>query len=149
MRGNQLILNSEIARHEENPIKEGIKGIKPIDIIQTITSEYWKEWRRVLTHNESPYHMQRSLGYYKLDMGKAKSYLRKAIKKLRWYKVKYKDTWETEGTLGYNVYQNLLSKFRTTWKQVDTLKIEINYRNKVWRDKVNERYGEKSKYYKG
>lgn len=148
MRGNQNILNSELLRHEKNPIPESIGGHKAIGIIQTITAEYWKEWRKVLTYSESPYYTQRGLGYYKLDMGKAKSYLRKLSAKLRWYKVKFPDTWNVEGTRGNDFYKHAVNKFRITWKQVDTLKIEINHRNKVWRDKVNERYGTASKYYK-
>ncbi len=148
MRGNQNIINSQILRHEKNPIKEDINNTSVADIIQIITDEYWKEWRRALSYDENPYLIQKGLGTYKISYGKARNYMMKLIAKIRWYKVKYEDTWNVEGTRGNAVYESAIRKFRVTWKQVDEIKKEINFRNKTWRNKVNERYGEQSKYYK-
>lgn len=144
MIGNQYIINSLLLEHEENPIKEKIGEHNPEDIIYMITKEYWKYWRKELTHSEQPYIREAHFGDYKLMYGKSKMQLRKLLKKIRWYKVKFKDEYQVPGTRGYEIYNNAINNFRTLWKQVDKIKKEVNYNLEAWKQKKIQKYGDKA-----
>lgn len=144
MRGNQIFLNSQISEHEDNPIKENIGDVKQLDIIYVITDEYWKEWRRQLTFCDKPNVKSPGLGYYSLMYGKSKSYLRKLLVKIRTIRAKRPDEYMVEGTRAYSVHQHYLKRFRATWKQVDSIKKEVNRNLEIWKNKKIEKYGDKA-----
>lgn len=141
MVGNQTFINVQILSHEDNPIKEPINGVKPDDIIHIITHEAWKQWRKELTHSEAPHIVYPGLGYFSMMHGKAKNFLRKLLGKIRWYKVKFADSYQTEGTRGHAIYTNTLLAFKETWKQVNNVKIETNNRIAHW-NRNKQKYNE-------
>jgi len=144
MRGNQAILNSQVFEHADNPIKEPIGKLKPMDIIFVITDEYWREWKRQLVNSESPHIYAPGFGTYSLRYGKSKWYLRKLLKKIRGFKSNYKDTYQIPDSNAFKIYQSYLKKFRATWKQVDEIKKHVNYNNEVWKQKKIKKYGDKA-----
>lgn len=144
MIGNQLMINQQILENENNPIKESIGDKDAIDIIYVITDEYWKEWRRRLTHSDQPHIHAPGLGRFSLMYGKSKSYLRKLLRRLRNIKRKYPDKYMIEGTKANGLYVNTLNRFRETWKQVDNLKKEVNKKYEIWNEKKIAKYGDKA-----
>jgi hypothetical protein len=135
MIGNQLMINSQILSHEKNPITSAIGIKKELDIIYTITDEYWKEWRRQLTNGETPVVTAYGLGNFELMYGKSKSYLRHLLARLKNIRRKYADSYLIEGTRAYGMYNNTIKKFRSTWKQVDCIKIQVNKNLAEWKIK--------------
>lgn len=144
MIGNQAMINQQLLEHEDNLIKEPIGDLEAMDIIYVITDEYWKQWRRILTHSDKAHIYAPGLGEFSLMYGKSKSYLRKLLARLRNIKRKYPDTYEVEGTRAYGLYNNTLSRFRETWKQVDNLKKEVIKKNEIWKNKKIAKYGDKA-----
>jgi hypothetical protein len=144
MRGNQAMLNSQVFEHVDNPIKEKIGDKDPLDIIYVITDEYWKEWRRKLTSSHKPHIKAGGIGEYSLMFGKSKSYLRKLISRIKRIKQKYPDTYLQEGTRANGFYLHTIKRFRDTWEQVNELKIEVNKRGAIWKQKKIDRYGDKA-----
>jgi len=144
MKGNQAIINSSVLEHKDNPIKNNIGDNSVMDVIYVITDEYWKEWRRQMTNSHIPYVTAPGLGEYSMMYGKSKSYLRRLLRKLKWYRVKYADTWQVEGTRAFGLYNTTLKRFRDTWKQVDQIKREVNAKNEIWKQKKIKRYGDKA-----
>jgi len=144
MRGNQAILNNQIFEHPDNPVKESIDKIDPMDILFVITDEYWKEWKRQLVNSTSPHIYAPGLGTYSLRYGKSKSFLRKMVNKIRGFRIKYKDTYLIPDTRAYSIHQHYLKKFRILWKQVDEIKKQVNYNNEIWKQKKIKKYGDKA-----
>ena len=144
MIGNQAMINQQILEHEDTPIKEPIGDKEAMDIIYMITHEYWKEWRRQLTHSDQPHIHTPGLGEFSLMYGKSKSYLRKLLARLRNIKRKYPDTYQVEGTRAHGLYINTISRFRETWKQVDNLKKEVIKKYQIWDNKKIAKYGDKA-----
>lgn len=144
MRGNQTLINTQILEHKDNPIKDPIGKLYPLDIIHMINHEYWKEWRRQLTFSDKPHIQVDGLGKFSLMFGKSKYYLRRLIQKIRLYKQKYPDKYMIPGTKENDIYMYYVNRFRATWKQVDNYKIEVNARYKRWNDKKVLKYGDKA-----
>src|SRR5690349_20207978 len=112
MKGNQIMINSQILEHPDNPIKEERYDKQQLDVIYMITDELWKEWRRQMTTSHYPNIYMPGLGNFSMMHGKGKSYLRKLIKRLRFLKWKYEDSYQVEGTRAYGMYQNALKRLR-------------------------------------
>lgn len=144
MIGNQVIINTQLLEHEDNPIKEPIGDKEALDILYIITDEYWKQWRRKLTNSEQPHVHAPGLGRFDMMYGKSKSYLRKLLARLRNLKRKHPDTYLVEGTRANGLYTNTINRFRGTWKQVDNLKKEVNKKYQIWNDKKIAKYGDKA-----
>lgn len=144
MIGNQHMLNSILLEHEANPIKKKIGDKEALDVIYMITDEYWKEWRRQMTNSQKPVIYAPGLGQFSLMYGKSKTYLRKILKKLKGIKETHPDNYLIEGTFAHGYYNNLLLRFRNTWKQVDLVKKHVNYRYAAWRQKKIDKYGDKA-----
>lgn len=144
MIGNQAIINQQIFEHPKNPIKEKIGDVEVMDVIYMITEEYWKEWRRVLTHSTKPHIQFEGLGVYNLMYGKSKSYLRRLLSKIRHVRRKYADTYLVENTRAWGMHNSYIKNFRETWKQVDQIKIEVNNNLELWRQKKIAKYGDKA-----
>jgi hypothetical protein len=144
MIGNQAIINGILKDHPDNPIKENIGKLKVDDILYVINHEYWKQWKKDIVHSEIPYIYTPGLGMFKLRLGRAKHYMRKLVRKLRWWKYKYADTYQKENTRAYGMYNSTVDKFRATWKQVDKIKQEIIDTNEIWKQKKLKKYGDKA-----
>lgn len=144
MIGNQAIINQQIFEHPKNPIKETIGDKEAMDVIYMITEEYWKEWRRVLTHSENPHIKQDGLGVYSLMYGKSKSHLRNLLKKIRHVRWKYADTYLVEDTRAWGMHNSYMKNFRETWKQVDQIKREVVHNLELWKQKKIAKYGDKA-----
>ena len=144
MIGNQVLVNTQLLEHKDNPIKEAIGDKQAMDILYIITDEYWKEWRRRLTHSEHPHIQSPGLGDFDMMYGKSKSYLRHLLARIRNIKRKHPDTYHVEGTRAYGLYTNTIKRFRETWKQVDNLKKEVNKKYQIWNDKKIAKYGDKA-----
>ena len=144
MIGNQAMINQQLLESKDNPIKEPIGEKEIADIIYVITDEYWKEWRRKLTNSDQPHIHAPGLGEFSMMYGKSKSYLRHLLARLRNIKRKHPDTYLVEGTRANGLYQGTIKRFRTTWKQVDNLKKEVNKKYQIWNDKKIAKYGDKA-----
>ena len=144
MIGNQAMINAQLIEHQDNPVKEPIGDKEVADIIYMITDEYWKEWRRKLTNGDTPHIYAPGLGSFDMMYGKSKTYLRHLLARIRNIKRKYPDTYLTEGTRANGLYTNTIKRFRSTWKQVDNLKKEVNKKYKIWNDKKIAKYGDKA-----
>jgi hypothetical protein len=144
MVGNQHIINSILKEHEDNPIKDKIGDKEALDIIYVITDEYWKEWRRQLTNSHEPYINFPGLGRFKLMYGKSKSYLRKILRRIRNLKRKYHDSYLVDDTRANGLYNGSIKRFRDTWRQVDKIKLEVNSRLELWKQKKIKKYGDKA-----
>jgi len=144
MIGNQAMINQQLLEHEDNPITKPIGDKEAMDIIYIITDEYWKEWRRKLTHSDKPHIHAPGLGEFSLMYGRSKSYLRKLLARLRNIKRKHPDKYLIEGTRANGLYTNTLKRFRETWKQVDNLKKEVNKKYQIWNNKKIAKYGDKA-----
>jgi len=144
MIGNQAMINQQLLEHEDNPITKPIGDKEAMDIIYIITDEYWKEWRRKLTHSDKPHIHAPGLGEFSLMYGRSKSYLRKLLARLRNIKRKHPDKYLIEETRANGLYTNTLKRFRETWKQVDNLKKEVNKKYQIWNNKKIAKYGDKA-----
>jgi len=144
MVGNQAIINAQLISHEENPIKESIGDKSVQDIVLVATEEYWKEWKRLLIHSEKPVIVAPGLGKFSLMYGKSKNYLRKMVSKLKWLRIKHTDTIEDETKRAYGLNKHYLQRIATTWKQVDFIKKEVNYKYDLWDKKKIAKYGDKA-----
>jgi len=144
MVGSQVLINTNVLEHEDNPIKEPIGEKEVLDIIYVITDEYWKEWRRQLTNSTKPHVYAPGLGSFSLMYGKSKSYLRRVLGRIRNVKRKYPDTYLIEGTRANGMYTSSIKRFKSTWAQVDVLKKEVNARYKIWNNKKIAKYGDKA-----
>ena len=144
MKGNQAIINGLILEHDKNPIKEKIDKHSPEYILHVIMHEYWKEWRYLLSNCETPYIIQRGLGVYQLQYGKARKYMYRLIARLRMLRDKYPEEYLDKETYKGRMYTYFEKELRVTWKQVDHLKKEINLRNANWRQKKINKYGDKA-----
>jgi len=144
MIGNQSIINALILEHDDNPIKEPIGNVKRDVIISTITNELWKEWRKQLRYGECPTYRMDGMGMFALRLGKSKAYLRKLVSDMRRLKGKYPDKYLNTETRAGGFYAETVRKFRHTWKQVDNLKKEVNYKYELWEQKKILKYGDKA-----
>lgn len=144
MIGNQAIINQQIYEHEKNPIKESIGDKDAMDVIYMITEEYWKEWRRTLTHSEYAHIESHGFGRFSMMYGKSKSYLRKSLSKLKSIKRNHPDTYLVEGTNPNGRYNFHKRRFQETWKQVDMIKKEVNKNLELWKQKKIAKYGDKA-----
>lgn len=144
MIGNQAMINQQLLESKDNPINEPIGEKEAADIIYVITDEYWKQWRRKLTHSDQPHIYAPGLGEFSLMYGKSKSYLKKLIGRLRNIKRKHPEKYLVEETRANGLYVGTLNRFRETWKQVDNLKKEVNKKYQIWNDKKIAKYGDKA-----
>lgn len=144
MVGNQYIINTQLALHEKNPIKDKIGDKEVIDIVGVITDEYWKEWRRQLTNSEKPYIYAPGIGVFSLMYGKSKSYLRSILSKMRNTKKFFPEAYLEEGTKPNSIYNTYYKRFKSTWKQVDVIKKEVVYKMELWKQKKIAKYGDKA-----
>lgn len=144
MIGNQVMINSQIFEHEDNPVKEDIKGVDALSIIYAITDEWWKEWRVSLTHAQNPHIYHPGFGEYNLRYGKSKVYLRKMLKKIKAIKRNHPDKYLVEGNKWHDMYQADIKRFRNTWYQVDKIKLEVVRNLEIWKQKKIAKYGDKA-----
>lgn len=144
MIGNQAIINGQLLNHPDNPIKDKINDIDVDKIIYVITDEYWKSWRRQLVNSPKPRVKAIGLGDFTMMYGKSKSYLRRMLGKIRNIKRKYPDTYLKEGTMANGLYVSYITRFRTTWMQVDEIKKEVNRNLEIWKQKKIAKYGDKA-----
>jgi len=144
MIGNQAIINGLILEDERNPIKEPIKGIDPRLIVYTITEEYWKECFRLMTDSDYPEIKLIGLGKFRMRYNKGRQYIYKKLFKIKWYKIKYSNNFETPGSKGYSMIEGLKKRISSTWKQLDHFKKHINKGYELWELKKKLKYGDKA-----
>jgi hypothetical protein len=106
--------------------------------------ELWKEWRKQLRYGECPTYRMDGMGMFALRLGKSKAYLRKLVSDMRRLKGKYPDKYLNTETRAGGFYAETVRKFRHTWKQVDNLKKEVNYKYELWEQKKILKYGDKA-----
>lgn len=144
MIGNQAIINRMIEEHENNVLPEKICNIKRIDVLQIISDEYWKEWRRLMRYGETPTIYCKELGKFRIRYSQLRSYLFELLKSIR-YKLEYKkeELLDPNGMFA-TIYATDEKKFRAAWKQADVYKKWMNDKNLKWKNKKIKLYGDKA-----
>lgn len=139
MVGNQVLVNTQLVNHPDNPIKEPIKGVSVTDIIYVITDEYWKQWKKKINTSPNPYIKMEGFGLFVLRYSRARNYMRLLLSKIKWYRVKHADKYQNPETRAGAVYQAMVNRFKVLWIQGDQVKHEYNERIARWKQKKAKR----------
>lgn len=83
MRGEIALINKEVLKLEENPIKKPIGKHEALHLIAVINDEYWKEWRRKLETIPHCTLVATRLGSWTVTYSKLKHYIRDLVKEIR------------------------------------------------------------------
>lgn len=143
MVGNQILINDQLENHPELKLSD-INGITKKQIIDVITSEYWKEWNRLIVRSEYPRIKVYGLGHFTLMYGKTKSFLRVLVNKIRSIRGKNPEEYLKEGTKSYAINKYHVEIFQKTWKQLDKYKKTVNERYFKENKRRIEKFGDKA-----
>lgn len=142
MLGNQHIINATIASREDCLIPEKVGDVRRPEVLQIISDEYWKEWRRLLRYGETPTIYCKELGKFRIRYPQLRSYMYELIKLLR-YKLEAKsELMLNPENKFHKMYLADEKKFKAAWKQADIYKKWMNDKNKKWKLKKLLRYGD-------
>lgn len=144
MIGTQGIINRLLMEHEDCPIKGGIGKHTQEDIVCIATEEMWKEWKRLMSHSDKPEIYIKKLGKFRIMKGRTISYLNKVLYWLKKVRKEHPEDYKNPEKRAFGINRYWTKKFSSTWKQLDYIKKEFNYKEKIWKEKKIKRYGDKA-----